>query len=238
MTLGSNIRVLMDLYDCTYAEVGEAAGTSEQAIQQLVSRNSQRSTFSAPIASYFGLPLEILLGENSDLLKTKSRHPKRGNTTNIDNNTATFLVTENAPAPYTSGIPVIATIKRAGREGIGMSLEYEDGLGFVSLPSKDPHAYALKVHGQDYSPRVRHGEYLVIEPSLAFHPGDEVVICIKDDDALKFGVFTYSRGGLSHFDGLNGDGGKFHVYDESIKYIRVISAIAKQSLVNGISYDK
>lgn len=238
MTLGSNIRALMDLYGCTYAEVGDAASTSEQSIQQLVTRDSKRSTFAAPIAKYFGIPLEILLGENQEELKLKSRHPKKPHQEHLQDNQSTFHVNESKADAYTLGIPVIATIRRAGREGFGMSIEMEDGLGFVSLPSKDPHAYALKVHGQDYSPRVRHGEYLVIEPSLAFHPGDEVIICLKDEDALRIGVFMYSRDGLSHFDGINGDAGKFHVYDDSIKYIRVISAFAKHSLITGVNDDK
>lgn len=233
MSLGTNIRTLMDHYDCTYALVAEGCGTSEQTIQQLVARDSKRSSYALAIAAYFGLPLEILLTGTRDDLVSKSRNPKNPYEAKLTGNIGAFQVNEQISPTYIPGIPVIANIRRADRECLYMSVVKGEGLGYVQLPSNDKEAYAVQVHGQDYSPRIRHGEFLVIEPSIAAKPGDEVIVLMDGEEHVRIGVYMFTSNGLSHFEGISTASGSFQAYDDEISYVRVISAIAKSNLVTG-----
>lgn len=233
MSLGTNIRTLMDHYDCTYASVAESCGTSEQTIQQLVARDSKRSSFALPIAAYFSVPLEILLTGTRDELLSKSQNPKTQQRSKIDSLSNSFQVNEKSAPTYIPGIPVIATIRLADRECFFMSVVKGDGLGFVQLPSIDSSSYAIQMYGQEFSPRIRHGEYLVVEPRLTPGPGDEVVVKLNGEEEVRLGVYTFTANGLCHFEGLVSANGSFQAYEQDIEYIRVISAITKSNLISG-----
>lgn len=54
------------------------------------------------------------------------------------------------------------------------------GDGFIPWPSRDPNAYALRVKGDSMQPRIRPGEYLIVEPNRGVAPGDDVVVQLKN----------------------------------------------------------
>lgn len=54
------------------------------------------------------------------------------------------------------------------------------GDGWVQSFSPDPSAYALRVRGDSMHPAIRHGQFVVVEPSSECVPGDYVVIVLRD----------------------------------------------------------
>ncbi|MEY2735276.1 MAG: hypothetical protein RLZ58_685 [Pseudomonadota bacterium] len=99
---------------------------------------------------------------------------------------ATVVDIEPAPAlkpPKT--VPVVGEVK-GGADGYLDELEYPvgHGDGFISYPTTDPHAYALRVRGDSMHPRYRAGEFIVVSPSVAPQPGDDVVVALIDGRKL------------------------------------------------------
>ena len=78
-------------------------------------------------------------------------------------------------------VPVIATIEcrpdgslEEPKSGAG------EGSGFIQFLAKDPHTYALRMRGDSMRPRIKSGEFIVIEPNVKPHPGDDVVVQHSD----------------------------------------------------------
>lgn len=60
--------------------------------------------------------------------------------------------------------------------------EHSDG--WIVLPSQDPDAYALRVRGDSMRPRIKSGEFILVEPSFEALPGDDVVVKFNDGNAV------------------------------------------------------
>jgi phage repressor protein C with HTH and peptisase S24 domain len=59
-----------------------------------------------------------------------------------------------------------------------------DGDGYIYTYSRDPGAYGLRVRGDSMRPRIKSGEFLVVEPTSEAQPGDDVVVKLNNDKAL------------------------------------------------------
>lgn len=59
-----------------------------------------------------------------------------------------------------------------------------EGDGSIYTYSADPHAYGIRVRGDSMRPRIKSGEYIIAEPTIAPQPGDDVVVKRKDGKAL------------------------------------------------------
>lgn len=57
-----------------------------------------------------------------------------------------------------------------GDDGYFCELQYPvgHGDGRINWPTRDPNAYALRCKGESMKPRIRHGEFVVIEPNHGF----------------------------------------------------------------------
>jgi len=65
--------------------------------------------------------------------------------------------------------------------------DYPAGHGCAELPevrSRDSGAYGLKVRGDSMRPRIKSGEYIVVEPNAEAQPGDDVVVKFADGSAV------------------------------------------------------
>ncbi|KDR41564.1 S24 family peptidase [Caballeronia glathei] len=58
------------------------------------------------------------------------------------------------------------------------------GHGWLHIYSPDPTAYGLRVRGDSMRPRIKSGEYIVVEPGLEALPGDDVVVKFTDGSAV------------------------------------------------------
>lgn len=76
-------------------------------------------------------------------------------------------------------VPVVGTA-RLGTNGYYEELQYPAGHGdgWVDSYSTDAAAYALRVKGDSMHPAIRHGAFIVAEPSRPCVPGEYVVLAL------------------------------------------------------------
>lgn len=226
MSLGHNLKHLMDLTSASYGAIADHCGTDPQAIQQLVKRKSNKSSYASGIASYFKVPLELLLNGNEakidQFLSERARHGESP-TYGIGASEHSALL---QTLPYLPSVPVTKCLITGQGEYCSMEILYSGG--HISWPLSG--AYALKVQGDHLAPRVRHGEYMLVDPTQPFSSGDEIVAEMKTGERVFVGVFLYKRDGVAYFDDLNQSGRKISISEADILHTHLIAGYAKSSL--------
>jgi phage repressor protein C with HTH and peptisase S24 domain len=95
----------------------------------------------------------------------------------------------------------------------------------LDFPSDDPDAYAIQIHGDAYHPRVKSGEYLVLEPGHAVSPGDEVLVAHVDGRSM-IRELAYRRDGQTALNNLSGSL-RTTLSDRDVRHIHYVAAIVK-----------
>lgn len=134
------------------------------------------------------------------------------------------------PLPLREGrVPVIGTAQ-LGTDGYFDPMEYPvgHGDGYLLIYSDDEDAYGLKVVGNSMMPRIRHGEYVVIEPNHEFTAGDEVLVRTTDGQAM-IKEFISCRDGQYRFQSINNDFEPIFIDEEQVECVQFMSAIVKAS---------
>ena len=91
-------------------------------------------------------------------------------------------------------LPVVGEL-RASEDGQVTEVKYPVGAGgVVEYPTTDPNAEAWRIRSDEWHPRYRSGEYLVVEPGVEPQEGDDVmVVCTNGKQLLKH--FNWRRDG-------------------------------------------
>ncbi|WP_061301622.1 S24 family peptidase [Janthinobacterium agaricidamnosum] len=110
------------------------------------------------------------------------------------------------------------------------------GSKYLEFHSRDPLAYALLVRGNKLRPRVKSGEFLVIEPSGEPLPGDDVVLRLQDGEFYVMQLL-YQRGDEVAFGNLNEIGPPALVLEGEIVTMELITAIARTATLKTGSQD-
>lgn len=129
------------------------------------------------------------------------------------------------------GVPVVGTAQ-LGDDGYWHELEYPvgHGEGFVRYPMKGTTgAYALRVRGDSMRPRIKPGEFVVIEPARAYNPGDEVMVQTVDGRSM---IKTYAsqRNGLIELTSVNEDQKPITFTVEQVAKVHYVGGIFKASM--------
>jgi phage repressor protein C with HTH and peptisase S24 domain len=115
-------------------------------------------------------------------------------------------VKESDLVPIGAQMRQIAVVGTAqlGDGGLWVELEYPvgQGDGTVPFPTRDPNAYAVRCRGDSMSPRLQHGEFAVVEPSVDPAAGDEVLVKSHDGRVLVKRL-KYVRDGRVHLESVN-----------------------------------
>lgn len=137
---------------------------------------------------------------------------------------------ETAAPTEPPGVPVVGSAQ-LGPEGYHIELEYPvgHGEGSVSWPSRDPNAYAVRCPGHSMEPRIRFGEFAVIEPNKTYSPGDEVLIRTMSGQVM-IKIFLYKKDGFFYFESINKDFDKIVINEREIEVIHYLAGIAKAAL--------
>lgn len=127
-------------------------------------------------------------------------------------------------------VPVVGTAQ-LGSEGYWLELEFPvgNGDGFVEYPSRDPNAYAVRCKGDSMRPRIKPGEFVVVEPNHAYAPGDEVVV--KDTRGrVMVKVFNFSRDGTIELGSINENHPPITIEAREVVAVHYVKAICKPSM--------
>ncbi|ADZ41837.1 TPA: helix-turn-helix transcriptional regulator [Yersinia enterocolitica] len=127
-------------------------------------------------------------------------------------------------------IPVVGNAQ-LGNGGFWNDMEYPigSGDGFIRWPSYDPDAYALKCVGDSMMPRIKEGEFVIIEPGHNYIPGDEVLV-VTDKDEVMVKTFLFERDGYIHLLPVNEDHAPIKYPRTAVVKIQYVAGIAKSSL--------
>jgi phage repressor protein C with HTH and peptisase S24 domain len=140
----------------------------------------------------------------------------------------------NAHATYQLGaftaVPIVG-IAQLGDNGHWCELEYPVGYGdgHISYPTRDRNAYALRCVGDSMKPRIRDGEFVIVEPNSEAQPGDEVLVKAVDGRVMVK-TLLYERDGKVHLLSVNEAHPPQALERTAIALIHPIAAIVKTAL--------
>lgn len=151
----------------------------------------------------------------------------------LDGAEPTELREPDAP-PYistrSSQVPVVGTAQ-LGDSGYWDELQHPPGQGdgFIEYPTRDRNAYALRVKGDSMRPRIRPGEFVIVEPNSVPEPGDEVLVRTRDGRSMVK-LFSSRRNGLVELRSVNEDHPPITLEERDIELMHYVGGIAKDGL--------
>lgn len=122
-------------------------------------------------------------------------------------------------------VPVVGTTQggpttRVWTDG---DLPVGDGMGWVSVSSRDRNAFALRVEGSSMAPRYEHGEYVLVEPNRRPEPGDDVIVRLCGGECMIKRLSARRPHELA-FDSLSPGYDRITVAPDQIEYLYYVAA--------------
>lgn len=126
-------------------------------------------------------------------------------------------------------VPVVGNAQ-LGNEGFFEALDFPPGHGdgYLNIHSDDPDAYGLKVTGDSMLPRIKNGEFVLIEPNKNFFSGDEVMVRTAAGRTM-IKEFIYLRDGMYRLDSVNAEHAPIHIAESDVMEIHLVGGILKSS---------
>lgn len=117
-----------------------------------------------------------------------------------------------------------------GDNGHFVDVEYPigHGDGYIFFPTRDPDAYALRCNGESMRPRVKHNEFVVVEPNTQIQNGDEVLVKSLDGRVMVKEL-AYVRDGIVHLASVNEKHGMLRIPQDQIERMHFVGGIVKRS---------
>jgi phage repressor protein C with HTH and peptisase S24 domain len=227
-TLGSRIKRLRKQKRISQKALAEACGWSSQSRVGNYESNLRQPNLTdlTLLAPALGVSLaDLLLGVNSQQIESALRC--------IDPPTLSSKALGNVVRPIgptkEGVVPVVGTAK-LGMDGYFEALDFPvgHGDGYLHIYSDDPNAYGLRVVGDSMHPRIKSGEYVLIEPNKIFITGDEVMVQTQDGRSM-IKEFIYIRDGVYRFDSVNQDHSPLHLDQHDVSKVHLVGGILKSS---------
>lgn len=205
--LQKNLDFLMSRHETNDTQVAQKLDIPQTTIYRIrtgETKNPRVDTL-AKIADHFRVSVEAL--------------------TKTDLRTAELSTTRVPIATPFQQVPVVGHVK-GGPDGFLEELGYPvgEGDGHVEYPARDKNAYALRVKGDSMRPRIRPGEFVIIEPNHQARPGDDVVVSTKDGRKL-LKEFLYERNGDITLGSINTENGPLTIARSDIAALHYVAAI-------------
>jgi phage repressor protein C with HTH and peptisase S24 domain len=226
-TLGSRIKRLRKQKRISQKALAEVCGWSSQSrIGNYESDLREPNLMDlALLAPALGVTVaELISGTNS----TQSALAGHEDTSIAVSNSSDGAARLIGPAK-TGVVPVVGTAK-LGMDGYFEALDFPvgHGDGYLHIFSDDPNAYGLRVIGDSMHPRIKSGEYVLIEPNKAYVTGDEVMVQTYDGRSM-IKEFIYLREGVYRFDSVNQDHSPLHLDQHEVLKVHLVGGILKSS---------
>ncbi|UCQ16906.1 helix-turn-helix transcriptional regulator [Edwardsiella tarda] len=104
----------------------------------------------------------------------------------------------------------------------------EERDGWLKIYSDDPDAFGLRVKGDSMWPRIKSGEYVLIEPNTKVCAGDEVFVrTVEGHNMIK--ILGYERDGQYQFTSINQDHRPITLPYDKVTKVEYMAGILKQS---------
>lgn len=128
------------------------------------------------------------------------------------------------------GVVPVKGAAQLGPDGYFEALNYPvgQGDGYLKIMSQDADAYGLKVVGNSMMPRIKHHEFVVIEPNHTYVAGDEVLVCTHEGQCM-IKIFMWLREGQYRFDSTNDDYAPVYLMEDEVEIVQYVGAIVKPS---------
>lgn len=149
--------------------------------------------------------------------------PEPGNTDELSDSAA-GVARSTIPA---GRVPVVGHA-RLGDNGHFVELQYPvgHGDGFLDMPSNDENAYAVRCEGDSMTPRIRAGEFVLIEPNHPVSNGDEVLVKARDGRVMVK-QFLYRRDGAIRLLSVNEAHSPITLQEDEVVAMHYVAAIVK-----------
>lgn len=125
----------------------------------------------------------------------------------------------------------VVGMAQLGDNGYWADIEYPvgHGDGYIDWPTSDPDAYAIECSGDSMRPRIKHGEFVIIEPNHPIQPGEEVMVKSKDGRVMVKEL-AYKNAGRYTLLSINEAHGKIMLHEDEIEKMHYVAGIAKHSM--------
>ncbi len=213
--LQQNIKYLMDRDGiASVTELARKLQMQQSTLHRMLTgevRDPKYTTLSN-IAGFFGV-------SPVDLIEQDLQQPTAGDDS-----------TQHTWQFHAKGAPVLGNTQ-LGHSGYWSDMEYPvgSGDGYLRWPSADEDVYALKCVGDSMMPRIKEGEYVIIEPNHSWHPGDEVLVVTHNGEVMVK-TFLFERDGFYHLLPVNEDHAPIRIAKTDVSAIQYVAGIAKSTL--------
>ncbi|TFY92781.1 XRE family transcriptional regulator [Pseudomonas kairouanensis] len=228
-TLGSRIQRIRKQKRLSQKKLAQACGWESQS--RIGNYESDLRKPSIPdlqlIAPALGVSLSDLLeGIEGSQLVASQEGPTENEPVLWGSESHTTL---HAGAMKEGVVPVVGSAK-LGADGYFEALDFPTGHGdgYLHIYSDDPNAYGLRVMGDSMHPRIKNGEYVLIEPNKNYVTGDEVMVQTLDGRSM-IKEFIYLRDGIFRFDSVNRDHSPLHLDQNDVSKVHLVGGILKSS---------
>lgn len=228
---GERIRELREERGISQAMLGKIVGVSRASVTQWedgTTKELKGSNLQA-IAKYFGANPDWILKEIPPKYirrpATQDDSPRR-----IQEEPAAYMPQGAIPMPaHIQAVPVVGSAQ-LGDNGYWAELDYPvgHGDGYIDFPTRDPNAYALRCKGDSMAPRIKDGEFVVIEPNATPHPGDEVMVK-SEDGRVMVKELLYVRDGIVHLASVNESHGRISIPLNQVAAMHLVVGIVKRT---------
>lgn len=234
-TLGSRIKTLRTAKGMSQKELAQACGWESQSRIGNYEKGTRQPNLQdlGKIAAALNIKIAELVAEAEGSSPHKF-NDTLGNTYDISARPK-LKINEDSPLYIGAGtaktgrVPVVGTAQ-LGNEGYFEAMDFPPGHGdgYLNIHSDDPDAYGLKVTGDSMHPRIKNGEYVLIEPNKSYYSGDEVMVrTIAGRTMIK--EFIYQRDGMYRLDSVNAEHSPIHIAKSEVMEIHLVGGILKSS---------
>lgn len=206
------------------ARLLQTSGRTPSNIQPNLSRWLRDSGMSPaastmqPVADYFGVPMQAFYDRRAAMREIAKLKPNgSGN--------ADFVA-------MLSGETLIPVVGSAGLSDNCHFVELEfpvgHGDGHVVFATADTNAYAVRCCGDSMSPRIRNGEFVIVEPNVPVQPGDEVLVKASDGRVMVK-TYLYTRDDLVHLVSVNAAHPPISIPVADVEAMHYVAGTAKKA---------
>ncbi|MGZ5053406.1 MAG: XRE family transcriptional regulator [Methylobacter sp.] len=221
-TLAQRLKQEMEKTGLKQEELAQKAGVSQALIHKLVSGKALESRKISKIAAALGVNTDWL-ANGGDFIEGVVIVRELQGPQNIESN-GDFAHEIRRMVK----VPVVGTAQ-LGDNGYWSEIEYPvgHGDGYINYPTNDANAYAIRCRGDSMKPRIKDGEFVIVEPNTEPRPGDEVVVKSYDGRAMVK-TLLFIRDGRVHLMSINEAHPPQSIPLEEVEKMHYVAATARK----------